>query len=140
MAVHIKRSVKLEGKTELMNNSIHYMPCQIHTDGQASVSKYFKPSIKSQDGNDVLYSSFRGYPLMGKVISLPKGYKGIVAQETVKPMTEGAERNIHVMHTFTSFTYWNWDKPPSLNDALLSALDWIDISEVLHSESGDTSG
>jgi hypothetical protein len=79
----------------------------------------------------VLYSSFRGYPLMGKVISLPKGYKGIVAQETVKPMTEGAERNIHVMHTFTSFTYWNWDKPPSLNDALLSALDWIDISEVV---------
>jgi len=68
---------------------------------------------------------------MGKVISLPKGYKGIVAQETMKPMTEGAERNIHVMHTFTSFTYWNWDKPPSLNDALLSALDWIDISEAV---------
>jgi hypothetical protein len=68
---------------------------------------------------------------MGKVISLPKGYEGIVAQETVKPMTEGVERNIHVMHTFTSFTYWNWDKPPSLNDALLSALDWIDISDAV---------
>jgi len=68
---------------------------------------------------------------VGKVVSLPKGYKGIVAQETMKPMTEGAERNIHIMHTFTSFTYWNWDKPPSLNDALLSALDWIDISEAV---------
>lgn len=68
---------------------------------------------------------------MGKVVSLPKGYKGIVAQETMKPLTESAERNIHVMHTFTSFTYWNWDKPPSLDDALLSALDWIDISEAV---------
>jgi hypothetical protein len=68
---------------------------------------------------------------MGKIISLPQGYRGIVAQETVKPMTEGAERNIHVMHTFTSFTYWNWDKPPCQNDALLSALDWVDVSEVV---------
>jgi Ribonuclease H2 non-catalytic subunit (Ylr154p-like). len=68
---------------------------------------------------------------MGKVVILPKGYKGIVAQETMKPMKEGAERNIHVMHTFTSFMYWNWDKPPSLNDALLSALDWIDVSEAV---------
>jgi len=79
----------------------------------------------------VLCSSFRGYPLMGKVIPLPNGYRIIVAQETVKPVTEGAERNIHVMHTFKSFTYWNWDKPPSLNDALISALDWIDVSEAV---------
>jgi Ribonuclease H2 non-catalytic subunit (Ylr154p-like). len=55
MAVHIKRSVKWEGMSEEMNNSIHYMPCQIHTDGQANVSKYFTPSIKSQDGNDGMY-------------------------------------------------------------------------------------
>lgn len=68
---------------------------------------------------------------MGKIVPLPNGYRGIVAQETVKPMTEGAERSIHVTHTFKSFTYWNWDKPPSLNDALLSALDWIDVSEVV---------
>jgi hypothetical protein len=68
---------------------------------------------------------------MGKVIPLPNGYRGIVGQETVKPMTEGAERNIHVTHTFKSFTYWNWDKPPSLNDALLSALDWVDVSEAV---------
>lgn len=55
MAVHIKRSVKWEGRTEEMNNSVHYMPCHIHADGQASVSKYFAPSIKSQDGNDGMY-------------------------------------------------------------------------------------
>lgn len=55
MAVHIKRSVKWEGKAEEMNSSIHYMPCKIHTDGQANVSKYFTPSIKSQDGNDGMY-------------------------------------------------------------------------------------
>lgn len=52
MAVHVKRSVKLEGTTEALSNCIHYMPCQIHADGQANVSKYFKPSIKGQDGSD----------------------------------------------------------------------------------------
>ncbi|KDR10639.1 ribonuclease H2 subunit C isoform X2 [Zootermopsis nevadensis] len=134
MSIHINRNASLDGKEGVINNSIHYMPCQIHSDGEANVSKYFKPCISKQDGNDdVLCSSFRGYPLMGKIVPLPNGYRGIVAQETVKPMTEGAERSIHVTHTFKSFTYWNWDKPPSLNDALLSALDWIDVSEVLHS-------
>jgi ribonuclease H2 subunit C len=68
---------------------------------------------------------------MGKTVTLPHGYRGIIAQETIKPMLEGAERNIHVTHIFKSFTYWNWDKPPSANDALLSALDWVDISEVV---------
>lgn len=69
--------------------------------------------------------------MLGKMIPLPQGYGGIVVHETVKPMNEEADRNIHVMHTFTSFTYWNWDKPPCQNDALLSALDWIDVSEVV---------
>jgi hypothetical protein len=52
MAIHIKRSVHLGGKTAVNSSSIHYMPCQIHADGDASVSKYFKPYIKKQDGNE----------------------------------------------------------------------------------------
>jgi ribonuclease H2 subunit C len=68
---------------------------------------------------------------MGKVVPLPQGYTGIVVRETVKPLAEEVDRNIHVMYTFASFTYWNWDKPPCQNDALLSALDWIDVSEAV---------
>jgi hypothetical protein len=52
MAIHIKCSVNLGGEAGVMNSSIHHMPCQIHADGEASVSKYFKPYIKKQDGNE----------------------------------------------------------------------------------------
>ncbi|PSN50087.1 Copine-8 [Blattella germanica] len=123
MAVHIK------GKAGIpINNVVHSIPCHIKMDGDAQVSKFFNPYIKN-DG-EVLKASFRGYPLIGKLIQLPEGYRGIIVHETMKPLNEEAERNVHVTHSFKSFTYWNWDKVPSKNDAFLSALDWIEISEA----------
>jgi hypothetical protein len=60
MAIHIKRGVNLGGKEGVRSSAMHYMPCQIHADGEASVSKYFKPYIKKQDGNeDGMYRKFR---------------------------------------------------------------------------------
>jgi hypothetical protein len=52
MAVHIKCSMNLGEEAAIMNSSIHHMPCQIHANGEANVSKYFKPYIKKQDGNE----------------------------------------------------------------------------------------
>nr|CAD7443168.1 unnamed protein product [Timema bartmani] len=81
----------------------------------------------------VLKASFRGYPLEGKVITLPSGYKGIVVQESLKRQVEGVERNVHLTHTFKSLTFWNWDRTPSRNDAFIAAFDWIDLANALHS-------
>nr|CAD7576491.1 unnamed protein product [Timema californicum] len=78
----------------------------------------------------VLKASFRGYPLEGKVITLPSGYKGIVVQETLKRQVEGAERNVHLTHTFKSLTFWNWDRTPSRNDPFIAAFDWIDLANA----------
>ena len=78
-----------------------------------------------------LKSSFRGFPLQGKKIPVPKGYTGVTFYEYKKPETEGAERNIYATGTFTEFTYWNYDKLPSKNDPFMSALDWIDIAEAV---------
>lgn len=78
-----------------------------------------------------LKSSFRGYPLQGKKISVPKGYTGMTFFEYKKPETDEAERNIYATGSFTEFTYWNYDKIPSKNDAFISALDWIDIAEAV---------
>lgn len=33
---------------------------------------------------------------------------------------------------FKEFTYWNYDKIPSKNDAFEKALDWMELSDVLH--------
>lgn len=76
-------------------------------------------------------SSFRGYPLQGKKITIPSGYKGITFLERKKPEVENVERNLYSTGTFSSFTYWNYDKLPSKNDALAAALDWIDIAEAV---------
>ncbi|XP_076176414.1 ribonuclease H2 subunit C isoform X2 [Ptiloglossa arizonensis] len=96
--------------SEAKENILHLMPCKIHGDESANVSSYFTPYIRKID-DEHYNSSFRGYPLQGKKITIPSGYKG----------------------TFSYFTYWNYDKLPSKNDALVAAIDWIDIAEALHS-------
>lgn len=78
-----------------------------------------------------LSTSFRGYPLDGKKVVVPKGYTGVILHETIKPTTNREDRKFYTMHKFDSFTYWNWDKEPSKNDVVLQALDWIDVAEVV---------
>lgn len=78
-----------------------------------------------------LQTSFRGYPLEGTTVVVPEGYKGITFFEYKKPDAEGVERNLHSTGIFTQFTYWNYDKIPSKNDAFVAALDWIDIAEAV---------
>lgn len=78
-----------------------------------------------------MYASFRGYPLIGKPIDLPKEYLGIVLHETCQPTTIEEERKFFPVHTFKSLTYWNWGKMPSKNDLIIQALDWIDIAEAV---------
>lgn len=64
-------------------------------------------------------------------MKFPSGYHAVVMQEKMQPLTDGVERNVFVTHKFNTLTYWNWDKIPSRNDAFLTALDWIDVSEAV---------
>lgn len=63
--------------------------------------------------------------------SVPEDYQGVIFNENKKPLNEEAERNLKATGTFKSFTYWNYDKTPSRNDALAKVVDWIDISDVV---------
>lgn len=53
--------------------------------------------------------------------------------ENKKADTEDKNRNLYCTENFSQFTYWNYDKVPSKNDALVAALDWIDIAEAVSS-------
>lgn len=64
-------------------------------------------------------------------MTIPSGYKGVTFLEHNKPEMESTERNLHFTGSFSHFTYWNYDKSPSKNDALAAALDWIDIAEAV---------
>lgn len=56
---------------------------------------------------------------------------GFVLHESKNLETESLERNLFATGKFTQFTYWNYDKVPSKNDAVVAALEWIDIAEAV---------
>ncbi|KAK9719121.1 Ribonuclease H2 non-catalytic subunit (Ylr154p-like) [Popillia japonica] len=130
--IHIqsgKNSVNYQTKSV----KIQSMPCKIHADCDAKVSQYFNTYVKGKKDTDgVLTASFRGYPLEGKEIQVPKGYKGVILHESVRPDNDTDDRKFYCVNTFDSFTYWNWNKTPTGNDKMIKALDWIDIAEALH--------
>lgn len=78
-----------------------------------------------------LQSSFRGHKLNGQTVKIPEGYSGLVLHETSKPVTETQNRKFYVTNNFNEFTYWNWDKKTTKNDAVLQILDWIDIADAV---------
>ncbi|XP_070162629.1 ribonuclease H2 subunit C [Polyergus mexicanus] len=128
----IRLHINEEDLAKQEESELHFMPCKIHGDEVANVSSYFKPYIYKID-EEQYDCSFRGYPLQGKKVIVPPGYKGMSFMENKKADTENKIRNLYCTGTFSRFTYWNYDKIPSKNDALVAALDWIDIAEVLHS-------
>lgn len=80
-------------------------------------------------------NSLRGYPLDGCKMKLPENYEGVVYQETKRPLVESTKRFFKTKGIFSEFTYWNYDKEPSNNDALKQALVWNDFANVVSSAS-----
>ncbi|KAL3271731.1 hypothetical protein HHI36_022201 [Cryptolaemus montrouzieri] len=126
MAIHIQNNIRTNYE---VRNQLHSIPCKIHADCDAPVSKFFIPSI-NKDG--VMKASFRGYPLIGTEVKIPEGYRGVVLHETVRPATETEERKFYIINSFDKFNYWNWGKAASKNDSLIKAMEWIEIAEALH--------
>ncbi|KAK3803799.1 hypothetical protein RRG08_026034 [Elysia crispata] len=112
------------------SDSCHLMPCKVHLDDEANTSIFFHPSIK-QEGQ-LKTAAFRGRPLNGKVLDIPSGYTGVMLTERGKRSTEEEDRLLLVSHKFDHFTYWNLDKEPSSDDLTQRAMQWIDLSSVLH--------
>ncbi|XP_036148819.1 uncharacterized protein LOC105833460 [Monomorium pharaonis] len=128
----IRLHVNNEDLIDRDESELHFMPCKIHGDETANISSYFKPYIHSTE-EEYYNSSFRGYSLQGKKVTIPAEYRGIILMENKKINTETKERNLYCTGTFSKFTYWNYDRIPSKNDTLVAALDWVDIAKVLHS-------
>ena len=55
----------------------------------------------------------------------------MVLREKGSAVTEDQDRLLRVDQRFTSFTSWNLDKPPSGDDRLNKALQWIDIAKAV---------
>lgn len=127
-------------------SQIQSVPFKILADCDARVNEFFQSAVqKKQDKSEwnylksvhlfifykALTASFRGRPLNGTNITLPKGYAGVVFHESIAPFSENEERRFHIIHNFDSLVYWNFDRTPSQNDKFLQAINWIDIAEVV---------
>lgn len=79
----------------------------------------------------VLTNALRGRPLIGSDMKVPSHYQGIVFEETQRPLNENSARSFKVHDVFSEFTYWNYDKPPTENDALKQALTWHNFADLV---------
>ena len=98
-----------------------------------------------------LTNSLRGFPLDGRVTSLPTGYTGLVSitnqnialqcgfrvlqvVEGPRAGLAGAARDLRVTSSFREMTYWNYDRVPGPGDALQQAWQWVDLAAALHTD------
>lgn len=79
-----------------------------------------------------MINAIRGYPLKGCKFKVLNNFTGVIFQETQRPLSDDINRIFKVSNVFNNFTYWNYDKNPSKNDALQKASDWIDISNAVY--------
>ena len=56
---------------------------------------------------------------------------GMVLREVGSAVTEDQDRLLRVDQKFSSFTAWNLDKPPSADDKLMKALQWIEVAKAV---------
>ena len=76
-------------------------------------------------------NALRGHPLKGVETKLPHNLQGIVLREDEKLQVDGATRELKFSGKFDEFTYWNYDKNPSDNDAYRKAMQWIKIADAV---------
>ncbi|XP_017148572.1 uncharacterized protein LOC108159626 [Drosophila miranda] len=112
---------------------MHYLPAKISGDGEANVETYFNNYTREapEYGSGMLTNALRGYPLVGERMKVPEGYKGLVLQETEKPLSESADRQLRLTGVFDEFTYWNYDKVPSNGDPFRQAMLMADVAKAL---------
>ncbi|XP_034652646.1 uncharacterized protein LOC117891335 [Drosophila subobscura] len=131
MSITLDFNGKNLAKSKTLN--LHYLPAKVNGDGNANVETYFNNYTREapEYGSGVVTNALRGYPLVGHRIQVPEGYKGIVLQETEKPLSESTDRQLRLTGVFDEFTYWNYDKVPSNGDPYRQALLMADVAQAL---------
>ncbi|KAH8277979.1 hypothetical protein KR018_012201 [Drosophila ironensis] len=128
-------SLDCNGKNLAKSKSLdlHFLPAKIDGNGEANVEQYFNNYTRDsvECGSGVLTNALRGYPLMGERLKVPEGFKGLVLQETERPLSESADRQLRLTGVFDAFTYWNYDKVPSNGDAYRQAILMADVAEAV---------
>ncbi|XP_064408049.1 ribonuclease H2 subunit C [Latimeria chalumnae] len=109
---------------------VHLLPFEIEHDGEANINKYFTPTIRQRKSD--LTATFRGRGLKGQEVTVPEGYVGLVLKGDHKPCSEEEDHSLRVKNSFSNFTYWNLETPPTSNDGVVMAMTWTELAEAIH--------
>ena len=77
----LNMTTTINASPEIMNKSengasIHYLPCSIDFTGTSDIEERFSKFTEKDDDTEILSNSIRGFPLQGKILSVPENYKG----------------------------------------------------------------
>ncbi|KAJ6633704.1 hypothetical protein Bhyg_15530 [Pseudolycoriella hygida] len=113
---------------KINGTKIQFIPAKIEipTSAKAAVHTYFDQYTEELDGE--LSNALRGHPLNGRKCKTPEGLLGVVYEENKTKLSE-TNRTLKVNSVFDEYIYWNYDKIPSSNDALVKGLDWMEIAK-----------
>jgi len=148
MRLVIKRTEDIDANAVATDQqAVHLLPCKIHTrklsGGRqtltAPVDRYFCPYTKAgtNDETALWHSSLRGKPLTGVKLTMPDGYVGVLcvgdADDNCRNVVDDSTSVAKSIsgEVTQQVMYWNWDRIPTREDPLLSALDWVRVSEAI---------
>lgn len=118
--------------------TLHLLPCKIHACGEtqsstAAVDRYFRPYAGDEAGGEsaLWRASIRGKPLTGVGLDMPDGYVGVLCDKSPAADADLVASGDDAIAR--RLMYWNWDRVPTREDPLLSALDWVRVSDAIMS-------
>lgn len=126
---------------------LNVLPCRIDHDGPAKVTKRYWTTRIEADGTKT--SDFRGRRLRGRVVKVPRGYRGRVLKATEKAvveptlnMDEDEESNpitpvkiADEVSTFEEMVVWGHDQVPATDDSfVISVEEWTAFADAIHGQ------
>jgi len=134
-------SISIEGldsATDLSENQhyVQYLPAKVSHEGSANVEGFFNKFTNYKEGQQTvpLTNAFRGRPLDGRVLELPKGYSMWVLQGGRRNQANisGEEKEIKLKaeSKVNRVTVWNYDKD-DLDNPISRALHWTEICDAI---------
>jgi hypothetical protein len=106
------------------DSALHILPCNIHYDGPAPISSYFRTE-KQENGQ--YKSNFRGRELTGKEICS----KFVVAAPSPSSLsTSDNTKTLEAVGSGKSFILWEHDRMPD-SSRIQNINDWLEISKTV---------
>jgi len=136
-------SVDLSGAKEdeiSDENRLQFVPAKISYDGEAKVGTYMTEFTTTEDATGLQHTAFRGRPLDGRQIKMPKGYSAFVVEggDGGGSLGDSSEESHEVKMSAVGsrhrqVTVWNWDKAgaPDHDNPVSKAFQWLDIADTV---------